>query len=393
MTIPAVQVVPIGSIKPNPNNPRQIKDERFRKLVRSIREFPEMLRLRPIVVNADRVVLGGNMRLKACKEAKLTEVPIVVASDLTEAQQAEFIIKDNVGFGDWDWDTLANEWEAAELTAWGLDVPETEPEQVAGNTDPDEVPEPPVEPITKPGDLYVLGQHRLVCGDSTDATAWERLMQGETGDMVWTDPPYGVAYVGKTKDALTIENDALDADGLRQLLAASLGLAWAHCRAGGSWYVAAPAGPLHQVFGEVLLELEVWRQTIIWVKDSLVLGRSDYHYRHEPIFYGWKPGAAHYFVDDRTQDTIWEIPRPKRSAEHPTMKPVALVERAIRNSSKPGEIVLEPFGGSGTTLLAAEATQRKARVIELDPRYCDVIVKRWEDYTGLKATRIEQANG
>jgi site-specific DNA-methyltransferase (adenine-specific) len=139
------------------------------------------------------------------------------------------------------------------------------------------------------------------------------------------------------------------------------------------------------VFGQVLLDLEVWRQTLVWVKDVFVLGRSDYHYRHEPIFYGWKQGAAHYFVDDRTQDTIWEIPRPRRSTEHPTMKPVALVERAIRNSSKAGEIVLEPFGGSGTTLLATEATKRRCRCIELDPRYCDVIVNRWEAFSGKRA--------
>jgi DNA modification methylase len=161
----------------------------------------------------------------------------------------------------------------------------------------------------------------------------------------------------------------------------------AFCRAGAACYVAAPARPLHSIFANVLKELGVWRQTLNWVKDSLVLGRSDYHYRHEPIFYGWKEGAAHYFVDDRTQDTVWEIPRPRRSNEHPTMKPVALVERAITNSSRPGNIVCDPFGGSGTTLIAAEATGRAARLLELSPQYVDVIVKRWETATGKQATR------
>jgi DNA modification methylase len=390
-SLPAAVRLPLREIKPNPDNPRVIRDEQFTRLVASLKSFPEMLALRPIVVNADRVVLGGNMRLRAAKEAGLKEVPVLVADQLTPEQQREFIVKDNASFGAWDWDVLANEWGDLPLADWGVDVPAVEPDATVGQTDPDDVPEPPAEPVTKLGDVYELGLHRLVCGDSTDATAWDRLMQGETSQMVWTDPPYGVSYVGKTKDALTIENDTLDAHGLRDLLASSLGLAWTHCREGGAWYVAAPAGPLHQVFGDVLQELEVWRQTICWIKDSLVLGRSDYHYRHEPIFYGWKPGAAHYFVDDRTQDSVWEIPRPKRSAEHPTMKPVALVERAIRNSSKPGDIVLEPFGGSGSTLLAAEATQRRARVIELDPRYCDVIVRRWEEFTGQTATRITAA--
>ena len=205
--------------------------------------------------------------------------------------------------------------------------------------------------------------------------------------MLWTDPPYGVSYVGKTKDALTIENDSLDDVGLTDFLRAALGCAWATCRAGASWYIAAPAGPLNHCFSTVLKELGVWRQSLNWVKNTFALGRSDYHYRHEPIFYGWKEGAAHYFVDDRTQDTILEYDKPSRNAEHPTMKPVALVERCISNSSKPGESVLDLFGGSGTTLIAAEKTGRTAYLMELDPIYCDVIVTRWEQATGQKAVR------
>jgi DNA modification methylase len=392
-----LQRVAVSKLRANPKNPRIIKDEKFQKLVQSIKDFPEMLELRPIVVDADYMVLGGNMRLKACQAAGLKEVPVAIAADLTPDQQREFVIKDNVGFGEWQWDALANEWDADQLTAWGLDLPSFEAEPATGQTDPDEVPETPVEPVIKPGDLIALGNHRLLCGDSTDATGWERLMAGRLAQMVWTDPPYGVNFStdhlrewdgGKKRDrkAHGIENDDLDEHGLEQLLRGSLGLAFTHCADGAAWYVAAPPGPPFLQFSTVLHELSVWRQTLVWVKDSFVFGRSDYHYRHEAILYGWKPGAAHYFVDDRTQDTIWEIPRPKKNPDHPTMKPVELVQRAILNSSKPGDLIIEPFGGSGTTLLAAETTQRVAAVIELDPRYCDVIVKRWQDFTGRTAT-------
>jgi len=392
------QNLPIAKLKPNPSNPRIIKDEKFRKLVQSIKEFPEMLQLRPIVVDADLMVLGGNMRLKACQTAGLKDVPVVIASDLTPEQQREFVIKDNVGFGEWEWDALANKWDVDQLTAWGLDLPSFESEPVTGQTDPDEVPEPPAEPVIKPGDLIALGDHRLLCGDSTDAIGWDRLMAGRSGQMVWTDPPYGVnmeevnaslARAGKrsmTREVHGLSNDSLDEHGLEQLLRGSLGLAFTHCADGAVWYVAAPPGPLYTIFALIIKEFGIWRQTLQWVKDVFVLGRSDYHYRNEPIFYGWKPGAAHYFVNDRTQDTIWEIPRPKKNPDHPTMKPIELVQRAILNSSKPGDLILEPFGGSGTTLLAAETTQRVAAVIELDPRYCDVIVRRWQQFTGRTAT-------
>jgi DNA modification methylase len=392
MAAPTVQHVPIGSIKPNPSNPRTIRDERFHKLVQSIKDFPEMLELRPIVTDADRVVLGGNMRLKACKAAGLKTVPVVVADHLTESQRREFIVKDNVGFGDWDWDALANEWDAGELEAWGLEVPDSAQEPAAGLTDPDAAPEVPDEPITKPGDLWLLGRHRLLCGDSTDAGAWDKLLAGRQIGMVWTDPPYGVSYVGKTKDALTIDNDDLDESALEELLRGSLSLAWAHCRAGAAWCVAAPPGPLHQTFGAVLKDLAVWRQTLIWRKDVLVLGRSDYHYQHEPIFYGWKEGAAHTWNGDRKQTTLLEFDRPKRSADHPTMKPVELVEYCISNSSNPDDLIADPFGGSGTTLLAAERLGRASALIELDPRYCDVIVRRWEQFTGQKAIRQTSTN-
>lgn len=250
---------------------------------------------------------------------------------------------------------------------------------VEPSADDDDTPEPPAEPVSRLGEVYELGPHRLVCGDSTSADSWASLLPGgERLQMVWTDPPYGVAYVGKTADALTIKNDALTPEQLEQFLRDALGIAAAHCLPGAAWYVAAPPGPPFVVpFCTVLAEIDVWRHTLAWVKNTFVMGRADYHYRHEAIFYGWTPGGAHYFVDERTHDTVMEFDKPSRNADHPTMKPVGLVAKCIENSSKPGWIIGEPFGGSGTTLIAAAQTGRVARLIELDPRYCDVIRRRW----------------
>jgi DNA modification methylase len=264
------------------------------------------------------------------------------------------------------------------------------PPPVEPSADDDEAPEPPAEPVSRLGEVYELGPHRLVCGDSQDAEVWAKLLPiGERLQMTWTDPPYGVAHAGGSKairaeervkqGGMAIENDSMTPAELEQLLRGALGLAAGHCIPGSSWYVAAPQMPIgpYISFVTIMNELEIARHMLIWVKDSLVMSKSDYHYRHEPIFYGWVPGAAHYFVDDRKQDSVLEFARPKRSKEHPTMKPVALVAKCIENSSKPGWIVGEPFGGSGTTLIACAQTGRVARLIELDPRYCDVIRRRW----------------
>ena len=267
-----------------------------------------------------------------------------------------------------------------------LAEPEVEP-----SADDDDAPEPPAEPVSRLGEAYELGPHRLVCGDSTSADSWALLLPGgERLQMVWTDPPYGVnqstdhlrEWDGGTKrprEAHGIQNDALPPEQLEQFLRDALGIAVAHCLPGAAWYVSAPQMPIgpYVPFVTVLNDLQIARHMLIWVKNSLVMGRSDYHYRHEPIFYGWVPGAAHYFVDDRTQDSVLEFDRPGRSADHPTMKPVGLVAKCIENSSKPGWVIGEPFGGSGTTLIAAAQTGRIARLIELDPRYVDVIRRRW----------------
>lgn len=390
-----VRFVPIGEVVPYVRNPRK-NTAAIAKVAASIREFGWR---QPIVVDAEMTVIAGHTRLEAARSLGMAEVPVHVAFGMTEAQVKAYRLADNrvSEEAEWDRDLLALEFADLQaldfdLAGTGFDAEElaeilAPPGGVLDGADLDEAPEPPAEPVTKPGDLIVLGAHRLFCGDSTDAGAWDAVMGDDEADGVWTDPPYGVSYVGKTKDALTIENDSLDEKSLADFLRAALSLAWAHSKAGAPWYVASPSGPLQCVFDTVLIELGVRRQCLVWLKDQFVLGRSDYHYRHEPIFYGWKEGAAHQWFGGRSQDSVLDIPRPKRNAEHPTMKPVALVTRCLENSTQRGAVVADPFGGSGTTLLAAEATGRRARLIELDPRYCDVIVARWEAATGQKATR------
>jgi DNA modification methylase len=258
--------------------------------------------------------------------------------------------------------------------------------------DPDDVPEVPEVPVTKLGDVWTLGEHRVVCGDSTDPQTWATLLKDKPGPIncLWTDPPYGVSYEGSGGratqngggDRVAIENDAMDEEDLANFIRSAFDQAAAVSAPGAAWYVASPPGPLSIVFASDLHRRGIYRQMLIWVKESFVFGRSDYHYRHEPIFYGWVPGGPHHALDDRTQDSVWEIDRPKRSGEHPTMKPVELVQRALANSTKPGALVCDPFGGSGTTLIAAEATGRRARLIELGPNYCDVIARRYQTLTG-----------
>lgn len=245
----------------------------------------------------------------------------------------------------------------------------------------DEVPDKPKVPVTKPGDLWLLGDHRVRCGDCRDV-AWPKPAQ-----LVWTDPPYGIDYVGGTAEKLTIQNDG--ADGLAALLEAAFATCLHNCAAGAPWYVCSPPGPDHLEFGKQLGAIGVHRQTLVWAKNSLVLGRSHFHYKHELIFYGWKPGASCLHPPpDRKQDSVWAFDRPSASKEHPTMKPVALVAHAIELSSDPGDLVLDPFMGSGTTLIASEQLGRASCGTELDPAYCDVIIERWERLTGDKAKRI-----
>ena len=369
-----IQNVPINTVKANPNNPRIIKDDKFAKLVKSINEFPQMLNLRPIVVNDDMVVLGGNMRLKACKEAGLKEIPIIKASELTEQQQKEFIVKDNVGYGEWDWDDLANNWDVDELTDWGLDIPGFKTEEEAQEDDY-EIPEHLKTDIVL-GDLFEIGEHRLLCGDSTQTDTFAKLFENQLADLVVTDPPYNVAYQGKTKDALTIENDSMGDGDFYQFLYDFYTALGTYTKAGGAWYVwhADSEGAnfrLAMKNSGIMV-----KQCLIWVKNSMVMGRQDYQWKHEPCLYGWKEGAAHGWYSDRKQTTILEFDRPSRNTEHPTMKPIALIAYQIGNSSKQGDIVADGFGGSGTTMIAAHQLNRKGYLVEYDPKYCQVIVDR-----------------
>ena len=379
--------IEISKIKPNTDNPRTISKDKFPKLVQSIKDFPDMLEKRPLVVDEDFVVLGGNMRLKALQQLGHKEATVIVAKGWTEEQKREFIIKDNVGFGDWDWDILANEWSDEPLTDWGLDVWEPDLDPQTGNTDPDDVPDAPKVPITKLGDLYILGAHKLLCGDATSDKDLAKLCDGEQVDMWLTDPPYNVDYEGKTKDALKIENDNKSDLDFRKFLVDSYSAANKVMKEGAAFYIWHADSEGYNFRGAAQDIGWRIRQCLIWKKSSMVMGRQDYHWKHEPCLYGWKEGAAHLWSSDRKQTTIMEFDRPSRNAEHPTMKPVEIFEYLMLNNTKNNSIVLDTFAGSGTTVIACERNKRKARVMELDPIYCDVIVKRWEEYTGQKATK------
>lgn len=368
--------VKISEVKNNPNNPRVIKDDKFKKLVESIKAFPKMLEIRPIVVNQDMIVLGGNMRLKASISAGLKEVPIIYVDDLTEEQQREFIIKDNVSGGEWDWDMLSNEWDTDELDAWGLDVPEMNEDDDAEVEDDDfELPEHVQTDIVL-GDIFEIGQHRLICGDSTLPETFEKLMNGAMADLVVTDPPYNVAYEGKTKDALTIQNDSMGDSDFYQFLFNFYSALGQYSKPGGAWYVWH-ADLEGANFRKAMKDAGIMvKQCLIWVKNTMVMGRQDYQWKHEPCLYGWKEGASHKWYSDRKQTTVLEFDKPMRNAEHPTMKPIPLIAYQIGNSSKKGDIVCDAFGGSGTTMVASHQMGRIGYLVEFDPKYCQVIVDR-----------------
>lgn len=368
----------LSEIKPNPNNPRIIRDEKFAKLKQSIQDFPKMLSLRPIVVDNDFVVLGGNMRLRALQDLGYKEIPddwVKKTDELTEDEKQRFIIEDNVPFGEWNWEQLANEWDAEKLKEWGLDVPEFAATELEAEEDNYEMPDEVQTDIVL-GDLFEIGQHRLLCGDSTQTDTFEKLFNGQMADLVVTDPPYNVAYEGKTKDKLTIKNDSMKDGDFYQFLYDFYTALGSFTKAGGSWYVWH-ADSEGANFRRAMSDAGIMvKQCLIWVKNSMVMGRQDYQWKHEPCLYGWKEGAAHGWYSDRKQTTILEFDRPNRNAEHPTMKPIPLIAYQIGNSSKQGDIVADAFGGSGTTMVAAHQLNRKGYLVEFDPKYCQVIIDR-----------------
>jgi len=369
----------IAEIKPNPKNPRIIKDDKFAKLVKSITDFPQMLEKRPLVCFTDTdgklVVLGGNMRLKAAKEVGLKELPVVLADDWTEEQKAQFLIKDNVGFGEWQWDELAADWDAQQLQDWGLDLPKDFAIDPEAEEDDFEIPDEIQTDIVL-GDLFEIGQHRLLCGDSTQTDTFKALFGEQLADLVVTDPPYNVAYEGKTKNKLTIENDSMGDGDFYQFLYDFYTALGSYTKPGGAWYVWH-ADSEGANFRKAMSDAGIMvKQCLIWVKNSMVMGRQDYQWKHEPCLYGWKEGAAHGWYSDRKQTTVLEFDRPSRNAEHPTMKPIPLFAYQIGNSSKQGDIVADGFGGSGTTMVACHQMGRKAYLVEFDPKYCQVIIDR-----------------
>lgn len=386
----------LTDLKKLEGNPRIIKDHQFKTLCDSIRDNPEYFEARPLILSnrtGRLVIIAGNQRYEAAKVVKLKEVPTYLIEGLSEAKEREIIIRDNISNGEFDMDALANGWSDLPLADWGVDLPEDWLSNGAGEAkeddfDADAAAEAIKCPVTKPGEIWTLGNHRIMCGDSTKAGDVERLRGGAMVDMLLTDPPYGVSYTGKTKDALTIENDALDDDGLTLLVKTSFDIAQAICRPGAYWYATVPAGPLHLIFADDWKSRGILRQIMVWAKDSMVLGHSEYHYQHEPILFGWIPGERHKNAD-RTRTTLWQCPRPKSSQEHPTMKPVALWARAINDGSRKGEAVYDPFIGSGTTLIAAEQLGRTCYGMEIDPVYCDVIRQRFETaFPGIEIKRL-----
>jgi DNA modification methylase len=367
----------ITEIKPNLKNPRTIRDDKFKKLVKSIHDFPQMLDKRPLVCFTDTdgklVVLGGNMRLKAAKEVGLKELPVVLADDWTEEQKAQFLIKDNVGFGEWNWDELKSDWDLEKLEDWGLDLPDFEGEELEAQEDDYEIPDVVQTDIVL-GDLFEIGEHRLLCGDSTDSKAVARLMDGEFADICHTDPPYNIDYEGGSKKREKIANDKLD-DFPKFLYNVYTTISTA-LKKGGAIYVWHASSETHNFIQQFLNAGFLFKSYIIWNKNNSTFGRSDYHWKHEPCIYGWLEGASHKWHGDRKQTTVWDIDRPSRSDEHPTMKPIPLCSKPLENSSVVGDIVLDVFLGSGSTMVASHQLKRKCYGMELDPNYCQVIIDR-----------------
>jgi DNA modification methylase len=361
-----IQNVPINTVKANPNNPRIIKDDKFAKLVKSINEFPQMLNLRPIVVNDDMIVLGGNMRLKACKEAGLKEIPIIKASELSEQQQKEFIVKDNVGYGEWDWNDLANNWDSEQLIDWGLDIPGFDAEVLEAEEDEFSVPDGGIETDIVLGDLFEIGEHRLLCGDSTDSDQVAKLMNGHKADMVFTDPPYGISYNSKdSKHDIILNDDTFLLEWMPQVLEHSKGFIfmWTSYQVVGKWLNLTK-----DYFGDIT-------NMIIWSKGGGGLG--DLYKRFATDFeiaLVWNRGET---LKGKRIGSVWEISKDSTSTyQHPTQKPIELMSEGINNCSMNGNIILDLFLGSGSTMVAAHQLKRRCYGTELDPKYCQVIIDR-----------------
>jgi len=378
------QTVKTNTIKNNPNNPRIIKDDKFKKLVNSVKEFPKMLEIRPIVVDDNMIVLGGNMRLKACIEAGLKEVPIIKASNLTEYEQKQFIIKDNVSGGEWDWEILANEWDVDCIEEWGLDIPIFPEDTDLEAEEDDYTEEPPEEPVTVLGDLYELNGHRVHCASSTDKECVDKLMDGKKANMIFTDPPYGVSYTGghNSKQRTGIIADELKGEDLSSLFEDSINTACLISEDNAPFYIWYAGGKSMETYEGLSKTPIKVRAVICWYKVKSGFGAfmSQYIPNYEPCIYGHKEGKSIQWFGSTDEKTVWELKKDQVNGFHPTQKPIELPTRAINNSSLKGQIIYDCFLGGGSTLLASEQSNRLCYGQELDPKYCDVIVKRWVKY-------------
>lgn len=389
-----LQEVAIELLKPYERNAKIHPQKQIDKIVDSIREFGFIT---PCVIDSAYNVIAGHGRIMASEQMGLKTVPCVFIEGLTEEQRRAYILADNrLGeLGEWDMDLVFD--ELGDLADMDFDI------EVTGFEMPEELPEieegeyeftPPEEPRAKLGDLWLLGEHRLICGDSTDVNVIDRLMGGQKADVVFTDPPWNVNYGADDNDShykpRTILNDSMSTEDFKDFMSSAFASMNIASKDGAMTYVVMSA----QEWGNLMLALFEngyhWSSTIIWAKDKFVMSRKDYHTQYEPIWYGWKEGSRLHPLEDRTQSDLWEIPRPIRSDEHPTMKPIELVARALVNSSDKGDNVLDLFGGSGTTLIASEETNRKCFMCELDPHYVDVIINRWENATGEKAVLYDE---
>jgi DNA modification methylase len=388
---------------PYARNARTHSEEQVAQIAASIVEFGFT---NPILAGSDGVIVAGHGRLAAAQKLGLDTVPVVVLDHLTPTQRRALIIADNriAENAGWDDAMLRIELQSLQEDGFNLDITGFDADALAeimageettvdGQTDDDAVPEVPVTPISRPGDVWELGNHRVLCGDATDPASYDALMADGQADMVFTDPPYNVDYANSAKDKMRgkdrpILNDNLG-DGFYDFLLAALTPMLARC-AGGT-YIAMSSSELDTLQQAFRAAGGKWSTFIIWAKNTFTLGRADYQRQYEPILYGWPEGQNRHWCGDRDQGDVWNIKKPQKNDLHPTMKPVELVERAIRNSSRPGDIVLDPFGGSGTTLIAAEKSGRIGWLIELDPKYVDVIVRRWQDWSGQEAYREADA--
>lgn len=396
-----VEQIPVDKLVPYARNARTHSDDQIDQIAASISEFGFV---NPVLIGEDKGLIAGHGRLMAAKLLGMETVPAICLGHLNETQRRALIIADNkiAENAGWDEELLRIELQALQGEMFDLDVLGfsdddldsllLDPEQESGGqTDEDAVPEVAERPISVPGDLWICGNHRLLCGDATLVDDVEKVMGQDLADMVFTDPPYNVNYANSAKDKLRgknrpIKNDNLG-DDFNQFLYDSCTNMLMYCK--GAMYVCMSSSELHTLYNSFVQAGGKWSTFIIWAKNTFTMGRADYQRQYEPILYGWKNGNDHYWCGARDQGDIWFVNKPVKNDLHPTMKPVELVERALSNSSKTQDIVLDPFGGSGTTMIACERMRRQCRMIELDPKYADVIVRRWQEFTGNKATLAE----